>query len=89
MRRFKGLIIVGVLLVLALVIYSSMSTQAVSCEVCIEFNGRTQCRSATGANRLESVRTATTAAGATLSSGMDESMRCENTTPKSVTCRDK
>lgn len=89
MKRARILIILGVLAVIGLVIYTSMGTQGFSCEVCMEFNDRTQCRSAAGDTRQEAIRTATTAACATLAGGMAESIRCENTPPQSVTCRER
>lgn len=87
MNRKRILVVTAVLLVMAFIIYSSMETAVVSCEVCIEFQGKTQCRKASGATREEAVRTATTSACATLTVGMTESIQCEGTRPKSITCR--
>jgi hypothetical protein len=73
--------IVGVL------IYFAMSGQtAATCEVCIEFNGHTQCRTAKAPTKQEAIRTATDMACAELASGMNESMSCGRTTPKSTKC---
>ena len=43
--------------ILGVVIYTSIGKQDISCEVCIEFNGRTQCASASGATRQEATPT--------------------------------
>jgi hypothetical protein len=75
--------------VIAWIIYSSIGTQAYSCEVCVEFNGQTQCRSAAGATRDEAVKTAVSVACATLAQGMEQSIRCEQTPPKSMNCKDR
>jgi hypothetical protein len=87
----KGrLVAVGaVVAVLAWIIYSSMGTQAYSCEACVEFNGQTQCRSAAGATREEALKTATSVACATLAHGMEQSIRCEQTPPKSINCKER
>jgi hypothetical protein len=77
-----------VLLIVAALIYSAMSGQtAAACEVCIEFNGNTQCRSAKAPTKPEAIRTATDNACADLASGMNESMSCGRTPPKSTKCQ--
>src|SRR5215467_7443426 len=73
-------ILFGVLVVGAIAI-SSFRTQPYRCRVCITFNGRTDCRSASAQTREEAQRTATTAACAQISGGVTESMQCENTRP--------
>lgn len=57
-----------------------------SCEVCITFHGRTQCRAAHGPTHEEAIRTATDNACAFLAGGMTESVQCQNTRPDSVAC---
>ena len=44
----RGLVAVGVVLALGYMIYLTMSANEVTCEVCIEFRGETDCRKATG-----------------------------------------
>lgn len=73
-------------LTLALIVYSSTRLARVSCEVCVSFNGRNQCRTATAATQQEAIRTATDNACDFLSAGMAEGIRCSNTPPVSVTC---
>jgi hypothetical protein len=82
----KSLLVgIAVVVLAGALIYSAMSGQgAVTCEVCIEFNGRTQCRTAKAATKQEALRTATDSACADLASGMNESMSCGRTTPKST-----
>ena len=57
-----------------------------SCEVCITFHGRTQCRGAYGQTRDEAIRTATDNACAFLAGGMTDSVECQNTPPDRVVC---
>jgi preprotein translocase subunit SecF len=73
--------------VAALIVYSTLALGARSCEVCIEFQGRTQCRSAKGSTTEEAVRTAAENACSFLASGVTGSIACANTPPKSVKCR--
>jgi len=90
-RSNKGRIVSSVVVaaVIAWIVYLSVGAQAYSCEVCVEFNGQTQCRSAAGTTREEAIKTATSVACATLASGMEQSMRCEQTPPKSIHCKER
>ena len=78
-----ALLFLGV--VLAVVIYSSMGLRKFTCEVCMEFNGRTNCATASGTTEEEALRTATDTACATISAGMTDSIQCSRTPPLSVT----
>ena len=80
------LIAVSLLAVLGYIVYSSMALDQYSCEVCMEFRGRTDCRKAVGATEAEALRTALDTACAQLSSGMTDTIACSRTPPKSVAC---
>ncbi|MDE0102960.1 MAG: hypothetical protein OXN89_11320 [Bryobacterales bacterium] len=71
-------------LVLAAVVYSSLGLRQYTCEVCMEFQGRTNCATASGTTQEEAQRTATDTACATISAGMTESIQCSRTPPASV-----
>jgi hypothetical protein len=86
MKKVKVFAIVGFVLLLALIIYSSMGLSPVTCEVCITYRGRSECRAAQGANAEEAQRTATDVACTFLSSGMTDSIACGNTTPARLMC---
>ena len=77
-----------VVAVAALILYSTLSLGAYSCEVCMEFRGQSKCRTARGSSREEATRTATDNACAFLASGMSDGMACTNTPPKSSKCRE-
>jgi hypothetical protein len=76
----------GVVFVAA-VAMSTFRSQPFSCRVCITYNGATDCRSASARTREEAQRAATSTACAQLASGMQESLRCENTPPSSIEWR--
>ncbi len=79
---------VAVILAVAALMYFAMRGQTThSCEVCIEFEGRTQCRTAKGPTVQEATRAAADNACALLTSGMTETMRCARSEPKSVKCQ--
>jgi hypothetical protein len=82
----KGLLIVlGVGLFVALLAYLSMGQSQHRVEVCMEFQGRQACRTASGPTREQAQRTAVDNACALISSGMTDSMACQRGTPVSVT----
>jgi len=83
----KKALILGLLFAAAVVAFLVMSTLHLAqykAEVCIDFNGRTQCRTAAGTTEEFALRSATTAACATLAGGVTQVMACEHTTPTSV-----
>ena len=80
------LIAAALLTILGYIVYSSMALDQFSCEVCMEFRGKTDCRKAVGASEGEALRTALDTACAQLSSGMTDTIACSRTPPKSVAC---
>lgn len=69
----------------ALVVGSLRLVKA-QCELCVEFRGRTTCRTGSGATPADAQRAAQRAACAVMASGMDESIACQNQPPTSVRC---
>ena len=68
----------------ALLTYMTMGMKQHRVEVCMEFNGRTNCATAAGPSREQALRTASETACATISSGMTESTTCGRTPPVKV-----
>lgn len=88
MRSRTGLVIaVFAALVLAFLVYSSMSLGQYTCEACMEFRGQTKCRTAKGSTLEEARRTAIDNACAFLSGGVTDSIACTNTPPQSMKCK--
>lgn len=85
-RSVRALVIVGILVLVGFVIYGSMARVERVCELCVEFNGRTECRRGAGATDEEARDAALTAACGVMASGMDQAIRCRNTPPKTVSC---
>ena len=87
----KPAVLLGILFVVAVLgvlVYSSMGLRQYRVEVCMEFNGRQDCRSAAGKTKELAQRTATDNACALISNGMTESIACSNTPPAKVTWLD-
>ena len=78
------LAIVAVVFFIGLLAYLSLGQKQVRVEVCVTFQGRQNCRTASGPTEEQATRTATDNACATISSGMTESMTCGRTPPLSV-----
>ena len=86
MRKNAVLIALGLVLFIVYLIYSSVGLAQVSCEVCINFHGRTGCGTALGVDENEAQRTATDVACASVSSGMTDTIACGNTRPIKLIC---
>ncbi len=70
--------------VIAYLIYSSMGIAQYRVEVCIAFQGRTECRVASADTQDHALRSAQSNACALLVSGVTETMQCERVEPSSV-----
>jgi hypothetical protein len=73
--------IVGFFAILAML---TMGQSKHRVEVCMEFQGKQSCRTASGPTREQARRTATDNACALIASGMTDSMACQATQPIKV-----
>jgi hypothetical protein len=86
-KKVVLLAVLGVGLAVGYIFYSLMTRAQVTCEVCIAFHGRTDCRVGAGTTEEEAKRTAQDVACSLVSSGMSEGIACSNTPPTKVTCK--
>lgn len=84
MKKSVWLGILFLALVVGFVVYSTLGTGRIRCEVCITYQGRQACRTASASTRELALRTATENACALISSGVTDSNQCHNTPPDSV-----
>jgi hypothetical protein len=77
--------IVFLLIVAGALYYSTVSLAQHRVEVCMEFKGMTSCRTAAGSTKEFALRTATSNACAEISSGVTDSIACDQSTPTKVT----
>jgi len=73
-----------ILLVIGYYSYNLVQNSA-EVEVCMDFHGLHNCKTAKGATREFALRSATTNACAAIASGVTDSIGCENTPPSKVT----
>ncbi len=76
--------IVFVVAVLAFLVYSSMHIAKYRVEVCVNFHGVNQCRTASADTQDHALRSAQSNACALLVSGVTDTMQCEHLDPTSV-----
>ena len=84
MKKTVWLAIAFAVLVVGFVVLSTFRQERLTCEVCITYHGRRDCRTASSATREGALRAATDNACAQLASGVTETTQCENTPPDSV-----
>jgi hypothetical protein len=78
-----GLLITAALI--GLIVYSSMNLRRHRVEVCIEFNGQSRCKIASGASQEAALRTAHDNACGELAGGVTDTLACGRTEPYKVT----
>lgn len=83
-RKVWILVAVFVVLIVGVLVYSTLNLAQYKVEVCIAFNGRTQCRTAAGVTEENALRAARSVACATLANGVSEVVNCERSNPVSV-----
>jgi hypothetical protein len=76
--------VVFVLGVLAFLVYSSMHIAKYRVEVCVAFQGRRECRTASADSKDHALRSAQSNACALLVSGVTETMQCERVEPTTI-----
>jgi hypothetical protein len=89
MKRGTLITIIAIAVFGALLLFNTLSAQKATCEVCVEFNGKRNCATASHESEGEARNAAQTTACGTLASGMDQSIACGRVTPVSVQCRTK
>jgi hypothetical protein len=87
----KAVVVGGIfaLLLLGVIVYLSLGLQQYTCEVCMNFQGATQCRTASGADQHTAVQTAHDNACAYLVHSKTEGFLCGQATPARVTCQER
>lgn len=83
------LTIAVVVLFCAFLAYSTLSAQKVTCTVCVEFNGQSNCASASHDSEIEAARSAQTTACGPVTSGMNDAIACGRRAPVSQKCQAK
>jgi len=77
--------IIFVLLVLGVIIYSSFNLAKYRLEVCVNFNGKTNCKTASAVSEEFAQQTATANACGEIAFGVTETVACEHSVPAKIT----
>jgi hypothetical protein len=83
------LTIAVIMLFVAFLAWSTLSAQKVTCNVCVAFNGQTNCATASHENEVEAARSAQTTACGPVARGMNETIACGNRPAVSRRCTAK
>jgi hypothetical protein len=78
---------IGLLAVMAFVVFQSLVAGSTTCEVCIEYRGRPQCRTVSAATEEEAITAGMVNACAYVSGGVTDSMACQRTIPTKRECK--
>jgi len=70
----------------AFLAWTTLSGQKAECEVCVEYNGKRNCASASHQSEDEAARSAQTTACGPITSGMNDVIACDATPPVSRQC---
>lgn len=83
-RVIIGLVLAAVFIA---VLVRALSQQAnVECEVCIDYNGNSACRTNLAIDRERALLGATSSVCAIIGRGVTQGIQCSNTPPSSVRC---
>jgi len=83
-RTIKLLIFVGVVVLVAVLFYSTAQEGKYKYKVCVSFHGSNRCSSASGQSPDQAIRAAQGVVCSGLANSRDEVMACEATSPSSV-----
>lgn len=73
-----------VIVILVALTYNTMQLGSHTCKVCITYNGKVNCATASGTSKAEAVRTAISTACGPISGGVTQTIQCGNLAPDSV-----
>lgn len=86
--RSRSLVMIAVVLAfVAFLTWSTLEAQKVSCNVCVEYNGKQNCAIASHSSVEEAARSAQNTACGTIAHGMDQSIACQNQPPVKQECQ--
>jgi hypothetical protein len=83
-NQMRWIVVLGALLLLGVLIYSSVQQTSQRYEVCVSFKGATHCATAAGSTYDQAVRSAQEIDCQLLTNGRDENMVCLANPPASV-----
>ena len=86
MRRSTVITLAVLLILAAVMIWTSFSDANIECEMCMTYDGRINCARAAAPTEEEAERSAKSTACATIAAGRAQSLECERTSPTRREC---
>jgi hypothetical protein len=83
-NQMRWIMILGGLVLIGVLVYSTYQQTGKEYEVCVAFRGATKCATARGSTPEQAIRSAQDIDCSSLSNGRDELMVCTETPPASV-----
>ena len=77
--------VIFVLIVLGVIVYSSFNLAKYRLEVCVNFNGKTNCKTASAVSEEFAQQTATANACGEIAFGVTETVACQHSVPAKIT----
>jgi hypothetical protein len=77
--------VIFVLIVLGVIVYSTLTLTKHRLEVCVQFNGKTNCKTASAVTEEFAEQTAIANACGEIAFGVTETVACQHTVPAKVT----
>jgi hypothetical protein len=82
-KQMRWIIVIGAIVLVGILLYSSFQQTEKKYEVCMTFHGSSHCSTATGATPEEAIRSAQGIDCELVSNGRDELMACMDQSPSS------
>jgi hypothetical protein len=87
MKRGTIITLAAIVLFGALLLFNTLSAQKVECSVCVEYNGKRNCATASHENESAARQAAQTTACGILTNGMNDAIACGRVVPVSAHCK--
>jgi hypothetical protein len=88
MKPATRLTLFAVVVLAAILLWSTLQAQKASCDVCVSYKGANNCARASAENAKDAAKSAQSTACGTIAHGMAESIECDNVPPEKVKCRE-
>jgi len=85
-RPLRSIALAALFVFMAFVVYRTLHMQGIRCEVCITYNGLSQCRTVEGEREEDVHQAAVNNVCAYLASGVTDGMACMRTPPTKKEC---
>jgi hypothetical protein len=86
MKPATRLTVFAIVVLAAILLWSTLAAQKAKCNVCVSYHNAQNCAQASAESKKEAARSAQTTACGPIAHGMAESIECDNVPPASVNC---